>query len=529
MAKRLRKKQGTPGSPPQTRKAIRPPKRAPETAVVETPLRWTLIPQVLIIVAAVFWIYWPALHGDWLWDDDYLISENTLVHDPEGIWDIWLNPSTLIDYFPLTVSLEWLEWQIWPNDTLCYHLTNVILHAASALLIWYLLTKLGLRFAWLGGLIFAIHPIMVESVAWMAELKNTLSMPPFLLAICAWIDFDRLGKWRYYCLALGLFVVAMLCKTSMVMFPVLILLYAWWKHDHIKLRDLQLAAPFFAISIIIGLTLIAFLRHGVGEETIPLGGLLSRLACGGLSLVFYFSKAVLPVDLSPIYPQWTVNPPAVWQFIPWVVFAAAAYWLWSKRQPWARGVLFAFAFFLINLAPFVGFHTISFMRFSWVMDHLLYLPIIGLLGLAVAALEKIDAQLDPVKRRCVMGLVAALAIIFTVGSHRYAKIYLNSEALWTYTIHQFPDAWPAHNDLGNALSNAHRLAAAEVQYQEALRINPGYPEAHNNLGIILAQTGRMPEAAAQFQEALRLCPDLQSAQDNLAKVQVWMSRGSNKK
>ena len=246
------------------------------------------------------WIYWPVLYGDWLWDDDYLIQKNDLIHDPDGLWHVWFSPSDMIDYFPLTVSVEWLEWQFWPDNTLCYHLTNIILHICSALLVWHLLRKFGLRLAWLGGLLFAIHPVMVESVAWIAELKNTLSMPPFLLAVCAWIDYDRRRQPEYYFLALCLFLAAMLCKTTMVMLPVLILLYAWWKRDRIEWRDLLLSAPFFAISLTIGLTVIAYLRHGVGEETIPLGGFFSRMACSGLSLAFYFSKAVLPMHLLPI-------------------------------------------------------------------------------------------------------------------------------------------------------------------------------------------------------------------------------------
>jgi len=481
---------------------------------------WILVAQALLIVAAVLWIYGPVLHGDWLWDDDYLIEKNDLIHDPYGIWNIWLAPDTLIDYFPLTVSLDWLEWQLWPNDTFSFHLTNLLLHACSALLVWRLLSKLGLRFAWLGGLLFAVHPVMVESVAWMAELKNTLSMPPFLLAMCAWIEFDRSGKWDHYFIALGLFLVAMLCKTSMVMFPVIILLYAWWKHGRIERRDLKLSAPFFGISLALGLMVIACLRHGVGEETIPLGGFLARAACGGTSIVFYFSKCVLPLYLSPIYPQWDVNPPTVWQFIPWAVFGGAVYWLWMKREPWSRNILFALGFFVINLAPFVGFHIISFMRFSWVMDHFLYLPIIAWFGLAVGALEQLDRKLGAAKRPYWACAAAVVMLALTISSHRYSKIYINSIALWTYTIHRYAEAWPAYNDLGNALSDAGRISEAEASYKTALLINPGYPEAHNNLGIIYARTGHLRESLTEFQLALKYCPDLESAQDNLAKVQA---------
>ena len=523
MAKRSKPKAGRAKPAPKLRAANAGTRRTPSK-----PFDWKRSFQILIIVAAVFWIYWPVLHGGWLWDDDTLISQNTLVHDPDGLWYAWFAPSNLVDYFPLTVSVEWLQWQIWGDDTLGYHLTNVILHAGNALLVWCLLSKLGLRLAWVGGLLFAIYPVNVESVAWMAELKNTLSMPPFLLAMCAWIDYDRRGKLEYYFLALGLFLAAMLCKTSMVMFPVVILLYAWWKRGRIAWSDLKKSVPFFVISLAVGLTLISFLRHGVGEETIPLGGFLSRMACAGLSISFYFSKCVLPVDLLPIYPQWKIDPPSPLQLIPWPILGGAIYLLWTKRSSWGRHVLFGFGFFLLNLLPFVGFHTISFMRFAWVMDHFLYLPIIGLLGLAVAALEQLDERLSTSARRFEMGIIAVVVILLAFGSHRYAKVFVNSRALWTYTVNHYPDAWPAHNNLGNALAHAGQVREAKEQFEEALRLNPGYPEAHNNLGIALAKMGRLPEAIDQFKLALKYCPDLVYAQDNLVKVQAWQKTGSQK-
>ena len=528
MGKRSKRKPGgtEPVPAPPARKVPVPPGKI--TRPPPKPFHWQRLFQALLIVAAVFWIYWPVLHGDWLWDDDYLIQKNDLIHDPDGLWHAWFSPADLIDYFPLTVSVEWLEWQFWPDNTFCYHLTNVILHAGSALLVWHLLSKFGLKLAWLGGLLFAIHPVMVESVAWIAELKNTLSMPPFLLALWAWIEFDRRRQPDYYYLALLLFLAAMLCKTTMVMFPVLILLYAWWKRGRIAWNDLLQSVPFFAISLAIGLAVIAYLRHGVGEETIPLGGFLSRIACAGLSLAFYFSKAVLPIDLLPIYPQWKINPPSPWQLIPWPIFAAAFYWLWTKRATWGRHVLLGFGFFIINLAPFVGFRAISFMRFVWVMDHFLYLPIIGLLGLTVAALGQLHERIQGRARVIEVGCVAAIMILLAIGSHRYAKVFVNSLTQWNYTIRRFPDAWPAHNNLGNALSNAKKIPEAMEQYEEALKINPGYPEAHNNLGIIFVNAGRYPEGIEQFEEALQLCPDLETAKINLAYAQRAQAQAPKK-
>jgi hypothetical protein len=496
-----------------------PPRGTP--ARVGTFFSWQRICRVLLIAGATLWIYGPVLHGGWLWDDDTLIFQNPVIQDPGGILDIWLSPGDLIDYFPLSASAEWLGWQIWGADTLGYHLMNVLLHVCSALLVWRLFSKLGLRLAWLGGLFFAIHPVMVESVAWMAELKNTLSMPPFLLAMCAWIDYEARGKLEDYFLALGLFLIAMLCKSSMVMFPVVILLFAWWKRGRVEWRDLQHTLAFFAVSLADGLMLIAFLRHGVGEETIPLGGILSRIACAGLSTSFYFSKCFFPAALSPIYPQWAIDPPTLVQFLPWPILAGVIGWLWTQRASWGRHALLGLGFFLINLALFTGVRTIAFMRVTWVMDHIIYLPILGLLGLVVAALGQWQTRLTPLGRRWAMGGIAAVAVLLTFVSHRDAKTYLSSETLWIHAIKENPNAWPAYNNLGNALATDGRFGEAKTQYEAALQLNPDYPEAHNNLGIIYARMGRVSDAADQFEDALKLCPGLVSAQNNLDRIKAF--------
>src|SRR5271170_4808966 len=165
-------------------------------------LNWKLLLlRALLIVAAGFWVFAPALRGDWLMDDDLYVTQNVLLNDPARLWKIWFAPGSLIEYYPIEASAQAIQWRLWHMDTLGYHATNLLLHLASALLVWRLLGKFGLRLAWLGGLIFAVHPVQVESVAWIAELKNTLSLPPLLLAMCAYIDYEERGKKRDYFLA----------------------------------------------------------------------------------------------------------------------------------------------------------------------------------------------------------------------------------------------------------------------------------------------------------------------------------------
>jgi tetratricopeptide (TPR) repeat protein len=520
MAKRSKKKKGPPevsrGKVPEAKESL-----PGKSSVVP----WATLVQVLVIAAAVLWIYWPALHGGWLWDDDQLVTENAIMHDPSGLWKIWFAPGSLVDYQPLKVSVVWLQWQLWGADTLGYHLTNVFLHIVGALLVWRLLGKFHLRLAWLGGLIFAIHPIQVESVAWIAELKNTLSLPPFLLAMCFWIDYEERGKSKDYHLALGLFLAAMLCKATMVMFPVVILLYAWWKRGRIGWHDAKASAPFFVVSLTLGLVTVWFLQHNsIGEDPVPMGGLFSRLACAGLSLSFYVSKCFLPVELIPIYPHWVVDPPTLTQFLPWPVLAAVIYWLWTKRESWGRYALLGLGFFLINLAPFLGFNAASYMAFTWVMDHLLYIPIIGLIGLVVAALGRMEIQLPASFRFYGIGLVIVVLALLAFQSRGDAKMYLNSETLWTRELKYNPEAYLGHNNLGKTLLEQGRLAEAMEQFEEVLRINPDYAVAHNNLGNVLRQTGRLPEAIEQYRQALRTSPDNTAMHFNLGSVLLQTGR-----
>jgi len=511
-----------------------------------------------LIATAVLFIYWPALHGSWLWDDGELIVHNSLVHDPAGLWKIWFEPSRLLDYFPLKVSVEWLEWQFWGDDTFGYHLLNVVLHIASALLVWRLLAKFGLRLAWLGGLLFAVHPIVVESVAWIAELKNTLSLPLFLLSMCAFIDYDANGHRNDYLAALGFFIAAMLCKTTMVMFPVMILLYAWWKHGRIGIRDLKVSAPFFIISSILGAVTFWYLNHHAIHSPIPMGDVFTRVARAGLILAFYFTKCIWPIDLQPVYRQWPIDPRSFAPYLIWIVVAGFAGWSWIKRSDWGRHALLSLGFFIINLLPFLGFTAASYMRFSWVMDHLLYIPLIGLIGLATATLEHVTGQWSVTTRPFSIGSLVVIFAFLTWLSHGYARLYEGPETLWNHALRYNPDSWIACLNLGNAMQEkgetakamtfyeralklrpdfamayynlahvlltVHRLPEAVEHYQRAIQIDPNYVEAQSDLGVAYYQLHRLPEAIDQYQTALKLDPDNVETLSNLGNTLVEMGR-----
>jgi len=481
--------------------------------------------RAMLIVAAGFWVFSPALCGDWLWDDDTDIVHNALLQSPDGLRTIWLEPSQLTAYYPITFSVEWIEWHLWTTNSPGYHLISILLNILSSLLLWRLFSKLGLRYAWLGGLIFVVHPMNVESVAWIVELKNTLSMPFILLAMSAWIDYDQNRCVRDYGLAWGLFLTAMLCKTTVMMFPVVILLHAWWRRGRVGRSDLLASLPFFAVSVILGLaTTWLQQHHTILTSDIPLGGFFSRMACIGLSFSFYFSKFFLPIDLMPIYPQWKINPPSLIQFLPWPILSAVLFWFWTKRETWGRSALLGAGFFLINLVPILGFKLFSYMGFTWVMDHFCYVPMIGLIGLTIAALAQVEDLLPPSQRPILIGF-AVLAIAFLMFQcQSYAKIFSNQQALWTYALQHNETAWPAHDNLGNVLFVEGRMADAVRHYQISIQINPYRFEAHNNLGLALALQGQTADAIAQYQQALNIFPFFTQGHLNLADTLVKAGR-----
>jgi len=339
--------------------------------------------------------------------------------------------------------------------------------------------------------------------------------------MCAWIDYEERKRPRDYFLALGLFVVAMLCKISMALFPLVILLYAWWKRGRIGWRDLKSIAPFLSVSLVLGFTTVfagdrfreSHLQSVIGPQ---IGGFPTHLALAGWSIAFYLAKALWPVEMVPIYPKWPVDPGAFVSFLPWPFLGGVLAWFWSKRASWGRHALLGVGFFLINLAPFIGLNSVTYMDFTWVMDHFLYLPLVGLIGLAVAALEDVEDRISAPLRPALAGLTAMALVLLAWESHDYAEIFIGPEKLWAYTVERNPTSWLAHNNLGVVLLETDRSAEAIAEFQQSLRLNPSGTDALNNLGFALEQKGRTAEAVDQYEQALKFNPHFALAHANLA-------------
>ena len=505
MAKRSKKKKASPQLPPRKPTSLPKPNETGKILSSKpATISWPVLLQAAVIIAAGVWIYWPALHGDWLWDDALLVTDNSKLHTYQGLWNIWLSPET---DWPLTWTLLWIEWHLWGNAPLGYHVCSLALHLSSGLLLWRLFGRLGLRFGWLGGLLFVVHPLVVESVAWIAEIKNTLSLPLFLLSCDAWLDAEE-KRSTGYARSVLYYLAAMLAKTSTVMLPSVLLLYCWWKRGRIARQEITRMFPYAAIAMVLGLITVYFQTHGQDKNLFVYEGFFTHLIGAGTALFFYLGKFILPVHLLPIYPRWTLDPPSLLEMLTLPALTALLFAFWTQRRSWGRPALFGFGFFLLNVLPVLGLVTMRYMSVSWVADHLAYLPMIGLIGLVIAGVGQLHDRVPSSLQLCGIAGVSMMMTWLTWQSHNYASLFINEETLWTYTLQYNSQAWPAYNNLGVAEARTGRVPEAMEQFEQALRINPNDAEAHNNLGNALMQTGRTREAMEQFETAVKINPDM---------------------
>lgn len=473
--------------------------------------------MALAIIAACVWVYWPCLQGDWLWDDDILITENANLRSWSGLWNIWFSPSQT-DYWPLTWTCLWMQWQLWGNNPLPYHLFSLALHIASALLVWRILAKLGLSAGWWGGLLFAIHPLAVESVAWISEIKNTLSLPFVLLSFDAFIDADEKKKGYWH--SIIFYLIGMLCKTSSVMFPLTLLLYCWWRHGKVSGYDFLRVFPFGAVAIVLGLVTIHFQNQHISIVPIAQPGIVGHIVIACIALLFYLGKFLVPIHLLPVYPLWAVD--SVW--LEWIVgmgfLTVLIGALWNiRRTERGRALIFGAGFFALNLFPVLGFFRMTYSNLSWVADHFAYLPMIGLVGLAALGIDALCRTVPPRFHAALTVSVAAVAVLLAVESHSYSARFKDQFKLWTYTLKHNPQAWTAYYHLGNiCFGQSGGMDQAIADYRMAIALNPFYAEAHNNLGYALATTGHLQEAISEYMIALQLAPQYASAHDNLGSV-----------
>ena len=490
----------------------------PKSNVRETRKGFWLDAGIILLTALL--VYIPAMSAGFVWDDSEVLTHSALIKADDGLLRIWFTRSAP-DYWPLTWSTFWLEWRLWGMNAAGYHVVSVLLHAVSAVLIWRVLKRLKIPGAWLAGLIFAVHPVNVASVAWIAERKNTLSLLFYALAILWYLQFDDDGDRRWYFLSLGSFLLALLSKTSVVMLPFVLLGCAWWRRGRLGRKDLLRIVPFFALSVIMGLVTLWF--ESALPETFDIihpEGFFARLAGAGWAVWFYIYKALLPLNLSMVYPRWQIDPSSPIIYLPGLLLVICLGLCWRYRRSVGRPVLFGAGYFVVTLFPVMGFFTTGLMIHTLVADHWQYVSIIGIIALAAGLGATLCGRLHGLRRQASIVIVAVLVALLSVLSWRQCRLYRSPEALWRDTLAKDPQCWVANVNLGRAMCVQKRYKEGMTHFLAALRIRPDQqPEVpHCFVGIAHAEQGEIAQAISSFRTALRHNPDFAQAHENLANA-----------
>ncbi len=470
--------------------------------------------QAAILAVITIAAYLPAMRGGFVWDDELLVTKNPLLRTFGGLGEIWLFGRTA-DYFPLTNTIFWLEWHVFGQSPLGYHMVNVVLHIADSILLWRVLLRLEIPAAWLAALIFAVHPVHVESVAWISELKNVLSMFWALVSVLLFLRFvDRRDRWRSlsYLGALGAFVLALLAKTQVVFLPVALLLCLRWRHHRAGARhrtDRRAAVtatwPFFLAALVLGLITVVFQNRGLGEEQVVLGGAWRRIANAALAVWWYAGKLVAPVHLMPIYPRWHFDSPGLTDWIPLVALIAVFALLLNRRRRDTFGALIASVGFVIALAPILGFLQMSYARSgTLVADHYQYFADVFLITLAAAAIGSLWARSEGMSKLVLGSIAVTLIASMTLYSATRAAAYRDEETLWKDNLSKNPDAWQAHNRLGQVYFDRGEFVDAASHFERAAALKPNLADNHNQLGLVYSRLGRFEEGIAEYRAGISL-------------------------
>jgi len=462
--------------------------------------------------------YLPAmLWGGFVWDD-FIWFQSRAVLEWSGLGTIWSWPSRIyreVHYWPLTYSTFWLEHKIWGLAPAGYHVVNVLLHLFNCLLVWRLLLRLAVPGAWVVAAVFAVHPVHVESVAWIIERKDVLSGLFYLAAVLVWLRFlEQPRPWRYG-LALLLFAAGMLSKSIVVTLPAVLLILQWWKEGRITVRDLRRVAPFFLVALLLAAAELYSYgsRHASLDYSLP-----ERMFIAARALWFYAGKLVWPTDLAVIYPRWDISPGDPWAWLYLAGAAALAAALWFLRHRIGRGPLAGALFFAVTLSPVLGFLNHGYMLYSFVADRFQYLAGIGVLAVLIGAAAQGAGRLSVRLKSGATGLLVVVLALLGTASWRQAGIYRDGVTFYSHIVSLNPQAWNAHNNLSIQLDKVGRLEEALAAARIAVEKRPDQAKSLSLLGGALIHMQQFVEAEEILRRALEIDPGHKKSRREMAKL-----------
>jgi tetratricopeptide (TPR) repeat protein len=463
----------------------------------------------LLLAVVTIFSYRPAWNGGFIWDDNKYVANNELLTAPDGLRRIWFSLDSPSQYFPLVYTTFRIEHALWGLNPSGYHWVNILLHVANALLVWRLLARLNVPGAWLAGAIFALHPVQVESVAWITERKNVLMGFFFLLTLLAWtvfIDEQTKRPWRFYGLALVLYGLALSAKSTACTLPAALLLILWLQRKQINWRRIFQIVPFFLLGLGMGLVAVWWECYHQGTR----GALFAlspveRILIASRAVWFYLGKLIWPSTLTFIYPRWTISPTHLLDYA-WLLAAGALCALiYFARRYVGRSVEVATVFFVATLSPVLGLIMLYTFRYTFVADHYQYLASIGPIALVSAGVASLAGTFER-SRPLIFGTAVVMVATLAVLTWRQSAMYADLEGLWRTTLARNPGCWMAQINLGAALSQKGEIDEAIAHYRAALQLQPDFTYADFNLGMGLLQKGEIDEAISYLEEALKISP-----------------------
>ncbi len=485
--------------------------------------RWTrgIVPGAVLFLLVLL-AYLPAIRAGYVWDDDTLLTQNPAIAGSAGLGTVWTTRAS--DICPLTITALWAMHRVWGFAPWAYHLANIVLHGLGALLLWRVLGRLRVPGAWLGAALWALHPVQVESVAWISEMKNTLSGVFYLLAILfflSWLNPARTGKragtaWACYALTLFCAGLAMASKTSTMVLPAVLCLLAWWVDGGWRWRRLWGIAPVFLFSlaaVLLSVWTQLWDQTAVGNDAAWVRSGPQRLATAGDIVWFYLGKLLWPHPLMAVYPRWKIDAGQPLAFLPLLLVIIAGMSLrFSRRSDSARAGRLTFGCFLVALLPVSGVVEISYFHLSFVADHLLYLASMAPLALAGAGVASLHRESLRVQTS-----LASAGLLLALGAASWQRtwVYRSQETLWRDALDKNPRCWAAYDNLGRSAELGGQPDEAIRLYRKAIDINPDDLESCNNLGNVLSRKGATDEALRWYQTAVRLAPGDPRSRDNL--------------
>lgn len=494
--------------------------------------RGLLAAGALVLLAAATAAMSPALPGGFLWDDIHQIQKNPWIAAPDGPVHFWTSTQQP-DYWPVSFTVLWAQWRIFGGKPAGMRGFNILLHAACAWLVWRILVRWDAPGGFAVALVFAVHPVAVEAVAWIVQTKTLLAAALAYASLWTWLRWRADGKLDGYLASIGFFLAALLAKTSVVMWPPTILLATWWQERRLDRRSILLSLPFFLLSLTLGLVGVWFQwNRSMAGVVVRDDDLLSRLALAGRAFWFYAGKVVWPFELSFIYPRWELPARGWAALLPMLGLCLVAGLAWRYRRSWGRAVLAGGGFYFLNLFPVLGFLDIYYMRYSLVADHWQYLAMPGLLALLVGAAfagGRAAGRWLGAPRRAEAGLWLVTLLVAAGCLHlarERALVFSDAdhERLWRAATFENPNAWMPHNNLALILSARGRTNEAIEENRRAIELAPGAPEPYFDLGVLLHQAGDLQGAEESYRRCLELRPSELRARVNLASLLESMGR-----